>query len=652
MATTVTKTIKRTGGDYSSLSAAEAGEQRDLVAVDQVARFECYQMQDGGVAFGGWTTDATRRIEVVAAHRHRGVWTDRAYRAVASSYDGVIRDLGSTDFDLLLDGVQIWSTSAVGDWNINGYSRTAGSNGRISLILRDCIVRGPNVLNGTERGLFIRNHDVAGSVMRLENSIWYDWGDRPIPFGSETTAVWEILNCTADGGTSGIWYAYYFANMPAAWKIQNNRADKYTDAGGAPQYVTGTWSNNASEDASVIGTSAVPNATFNYVDRARKDFRLKTGDSGLDAGANLSALLDGDIVGTARPVGTAWDIGAFEGIDTALVAVDNFYGGTPGVDLATGNAAWTKHGSFAGTIVYTDDLHRRVRNETAVTEALYYHSGAPASADYEVIADFTPDMAGGYRESFVCGRINTAAATFYAAGWQDAGTESLRKLWIAKWVNGTRTILADVAYDAGTPDDRTTGFMLRMVGSSLKLFVDEGAGWVEKLSATDTSITAAGKAGIFFNRESSDSVGHNFGAFELRDYVASTFKFYATTLVAGASYSREDGGTFYSDILAGLNTGGDGLYVRSPLPPTGVAFKVGNITLDTSRVGVALNYEYGKDGAATINQTIQLRSADGTTLIREAVHNNVAARPLTASMDLSDLTLSGTYSVWLIDEEV
>ena len=50
MPTTITKTVKSAGGDYTSLQSALSGEARDLTAADQIAVFECYSMADTSAA--------------------------------------------------------------------------------------------------------------------------------------------------------------------------------------------------------------------------------------------------------------------------------------------------------------------------------------------------------------------------------------------------------------------------------------------------------------------------------------------------------------------------------------------------------------------------------------------------------------------------
>ena len=88
MATTIVRTVKAAGqgGDYTSLSAWEAGEQAvrsNLVARDEVAAAECYGFEDPNLAvLSGWTTDQTRNLLVYPheSARHSGVFTTSGYR--------------------------------------------------------------------------------------------------------------------------------------------------------------------------------------------------------------------------------------------------------------------------------------------------------------------------------------------------------------------------------------------------------------------------------------------------------------------------------------------------------------------------------------------------------------------------------------------
>ena len=71
MATESVKTIRPSGGDYSLLSAWEAGEQRDLTLTDEIAVAEVYNEfgspLDDPITIDGWVTDSTRYVVIRAA---------------------------------------------------------------------------------------------------------------------------------------------------------------------------------------------------------------------------------------------------------------------------------------------------------------------------------------------------------------------------------------------------------------------------------------------------------------------------------------------------------------------------------------------------------------------------------------------------------
>jgi len=93
MATEVIKTIKASGGDYSSLAAWDAGEARNLPSADEIAVAEFYDFLDtGGVVdlSGGWTTDPTRYIDIRpgAGQGHQGIYDTSKYRLQATDWAG------------------------------------------------------------------------------------------------------------------------------------------------------------------------------------------------------------------------------------------------------------------------------------------------------------------------------------------------------------------------------------------------------------------------------------------------------------------------------------------------------------------------------------------------------------------------------------
>src|SRR3972149_2689414 len=113
MPTTITKTIKPSGGDYTSLSAWEAGMQKDLVTADEISVAECYSMSDTtAVSIDGWTTDATRYIKIYTpiSERHDGKWNINKYRLIASAdWTGALTVV--EDY-VYVDGLQIEQTAS------------------------------------------------------------------------------------------------------------------------------------------------------------------------------------------------------------------------------------------------------------------------------------------------------------------------------------------------------------------------------------------------------------------------------------------------------------------------------------------------------------------------------------------------------------
>lgn len=163
---------------------------------------------------------------------------------------------------------------------------------------------------------------------------------------------------------------------------------------------------------------------------------------------------------------------------------------TAGTALPTHDAAWALHTSYTGSAVITDVNSART-NTSAGTGALYYHSGAPASADYTVTADLLfKDANGGNGLAGVVGRVDTAAHTYYVARYDGRTSDrwELRKV-----VAGVDTLLGSSA--ESITDETSHNIKLEMIGTAIKLYKD-GSG-VATVSVTDSAITAAGKSGLF-----------------------------------------------------------------------------------------------------------------------------------------------------------
>lgn len=175
--------------------------------------------------------------------------------------------------------------------------------------------------------------------------------------------------------------------------------------------------------------------------------------------------------------------------DAALTAVssDTFTGSNAtALTSHTGEvgATWTKQVFISATEwINTNRIHRE-----GLGYSINYASGTPPSADYSVEADLVVrsnlggDMAG------VLGRMNTGTNTFYMARWEQADTS-----WnLIKYSNGTVTYLDFAAGEPALTVGATYRISLSMNGNILNVYVNG----VLKASALDSSLTAAGKAGI------------------------------------------------------------------------------------------------------------------------------------------------------------
>jgi hypothetical protein len=150
-------------------------------------------------------------------------------------------------------------------------------------------------------------------------------------------------------------------------------------------------------------------------------------------------------------------------------------------------ATWTKHPVSTADAVITSAGRIRKAGTTSVG-ALYYSSAVPTSADYTVEADVyvnssvTDDVAG------IVGRLDTSNAngTYYLARYERPVQD-----WVLySVVDSTRSSLG--SYHLALTNATTYRLTLDMSGSTIRLLVNG----VERVSAVNTAITAAGRGGV------------------------------------------------------------------------------------------------------------------------------------------------------------
>lgn len=300
--TVITKTIKPSGGDYTSLAAWEAGRQGDLVAADTIEVAECYAAikDTSRVIIDGWTTGANNYIKIYtpASERHDGKWHTSKYQI---KWDTFSADLIYINEDYVrIDGLQLDVTNYAG-------IRMGAVTGEIHI--SNTIAKGNPSATTNNKGFELAVR--SPGVLKMWNSIAYDFKNATgtnIGFQVYDTGSIYIYNCTAYNCELGF-YAL-FASSPY---VYNNIANACTDgfAVNASTWIGNYNISDLPDDAP--GANSKNSTTVSFVDAANKDFHLSASDTAAkDSGQTnpASGLYSDDIDGQTR-TGT-WDIGADE----------------------------------------------------------------------------------------------------------------------------------------------------------------------------------------------------------------------------------------------------------------------------------------------------------------------------------------------------
>lgn len=285
------------GGDYTSLAAAEAGEQKDLVTANEQLTISCSGTTADvtAVTVDGWTTDATRDI-VTQGDNNTGVWDDTKYRLIITTGSVV-----SVGVDAEFVNLQTYKNVDLA--NAHSYTTLAA----INLTIKNCIVRGFGSIagSGTQRGVSIEN----ASNVKIVNTVFYDHTSTSL--GSvirNNGGTVYCYNVTIDEGQ------YCYLNISGSFTVINCIAQANNNA------FTGTFTAGSDYNISNLagaapGANSLNNTTVNFADASAGDFRLLAGSPGIDAGTPDTTglgLPTTDIAGNSRISNDRIDVGAFE----------------------------------------------------------------------------------------------------------------------------------------------------------------------------------------------------------------------------------------------------------------------------------------------------------------------------------------------------
>lgn len=312
MATERLRTIKPSGqgGDYTSLSGWEAGEQGDLVTADLYVIGEISGTWSGAdtgqVTIDGWTTDATRYIEVraVGSSLHAGKWDSTKYVLAPSTGQTACMTVVASYVKIIGLQSEVSQAGTSPDWAICFH--TDYSAAPVNVVFERCIARATGTLGTPDYSAgFWMNQPTSTKAI---NCVAYGFDSTSTTSGGFYNDRGITYNCTAYDCARG----FYGGNVSAIAK--NCLAQSCTD-GFAGSWDTTTSTTNCSDIASdAPGTSPVT-GTATFVDAANGDFHLASGDTvAKNAGTDLSGdgtyPFSNDIDGATR-IGT-WDIGADE----------------------------------------------------------------------------------------------------------------------------------------------------------------------------------------------------------------------------------------------------------------------------------------------------------------------------------------------------
>ena len=344
MATPITKTVKEAAGDYSTLAAAEAGEEKDLVSADEQLTFEISEAwvnaEPGSILIGNvdrsdaWVTDATRYLRIYCKDdgaKHKGKWTTNAYRIEGVGTSGLLQHYINY---IHIEGLQCGVTNGV------GYSTGISDRGIVGdrpnaneIIIEDCILR--EISNSGISATYGIWTNGNGNY-KIRNTLIYDFYRSGIISYSQTRIL-DISNCTVygiigDGRAIFLNDSSTVSSLIRNCVIFNNDDDVFNDG-------YSTFSYCASDDV-IAGTGnfqitqSADDYTEFVVDAANDDYRTASVNSELySAGIDLSGDFTDDIDGKTR---SNWDIGCSEYQATVLTKT-----------IATSGGDYTSVAAFA-----------------------------------------------------------------------------------------------------------------------------------------------------------------------------------------------------------------------------------------------------------------------------------------------------------------
>ena len=352
MVGTITHSIGSAGRDFSNIGNWLASLPSNLVTDGNCYVGLLYNDSEflgnglGGtstIAITGHTTDASHTITLTAAPGQS--FADSSSNALTYNIangvgvkngDNYYSIMTITDLNVTISRIQFRNTNSA--YYSIGFTNSPGS---VNIVIDKCIIKTTGNAGGVS-GVYDNTGTVKNSVMIVEgnnNGIWGGFHN------------FNMVNCIVVSPTSGAYsgtnYSYnstggYGGGGTIISTAFFGFSSTFMNSGGSPGSFINCYTDATTSLASgVTGGITYANCFVNTTYQSTlQNFKLKAGSPLLDVGTTNTTSLGyaTDIFGTARPQGTAWDVGAFE-----LVAS---VGGTTTSVTATVIRARSASGSF------------------------------------------------------------------------------------------------------------------------------------------------------------------------------------------------------------------------------------------------------------------------------------------------------------------
>lgn len=301
MVTPISKTIKSSGGDYTTMSNLEAAN-RDCVSNDEAWTVTASSLSDTTkVTFAGWVLDDTRYLKIKGDGYHScygGTQDTSKYRMLCTGGPCITIGSNGAGARIEFEDMQLHQNDTGGWQTVEVQSGDGGG----TFVFRRCVIWGK-----ASGGFGITCANSTNKVI-LDNCVIISGSTSAQLYG-----VFDVINCTI------ISTAYHGLNAGATNRV-NTIYNCYANEGGAA-----TSAYNALGTSSTMTTSAASDATgdpaaldniafdtnnFTDIDQADMDLRLPLGSALIGQGSAVAAGTR-DLNGKLRNPLTP-DLGAIE----------------------------------------------------------------------------------------------------------------------------------------------------------------------------------------------------------------------------------------------------------------------------------------------------------------------------------------------------